>query len=185
MRLAQHNISANKGNTVVTENADDYITVGKIGASYGVKGWVKIHSFTEPVTNIIEYSPWYLKEGQDWKLTQIVDGRAHGKGLIAKFTGYDSPEQAAALTGKVIAIKRLQLPSLEKNEFYWSDLEGLTVINQDEKTLGTVAYILETGANDVLVVKSDKEHAIPYLPGSVVLSVDLVKREIRVQWDLI
>jgi 16S rRNA processing protein RimM len=169
----------------VTKSADDFITVGKIGAPYGIKGWVKIHSFTEWVGNIFEYSPWYLEESTGWKTIKVADGREHGKGLIAKFGGFDTPEQARALTGKTIGIKRSQLPPLKKDEYYWSDLEGLTVINQNGQVLGTIVYLLETGSNDVLVVKNEKEHAIPYLPGSVVLSVDLAKREMHVNWELI
>ncbi len=167
-------------------SADEFVAIGKIGAPYGVKGWVKIHSFTEWTANILEYTPWYLEDKKSgWQLAKVTDGHEHGKGLIAKIAGYDSPEQSRLLTGKIIGIKRSQLPPLQKDEYYWRDLEGLTVINQDGKQLGTVAYLLETGANDVLVIKSDKEYAIPYLPGSVVLSVDLAKREIHVNWELI
>jgi 16S rRNA processing protein RimM len=171
--------------TVVTKSPDEYIPVGKVGATYGIKGWVKIHSFTEWVGSIFDFTPWYLEDAHGWQLTKVSDGREHGKGLIAKFNGFDNPEQSRLLTGKVIAIKRSQLPRLEKNEFYWSDLEGLTVIDQSGKVLGTVLYILDTGANDVLIIKNDKEYAIPYLPGSVILSVDLEKREIHVDWELI
>lgn len=169
----------------MTQHTEDFVTVGKIGAPYGIKGWVKIHSFTEWVTNILEYTPWYLEDANGWKLTKVAEGREHGKGLVAKFAGFDTPEHSRQLTGKLIAIKRSQLPPLKKNEYYWGDLEGLTVINQDGKVLGTIAYLLETGSNDVIVVKNEKEHAIPYLQGSVVISVDLDKREMHVNWELI
>lgn len=174
-----------KVDTVATRNPEEHIAIGKVGAPYGVKGWVKIHSFTEWVTNILDYTPWYLEDKNGWQLIKVTDGHQHGKGLVAKIEGYNTPEQSRLLTGKLIGIKRSQLPPLKKDEYYWSDLEGLTVINQENKTLGTVAYVLETGANDVLVIKNDKEHAIPYLPGSVIVSVDLEKREIHVNWELI
>jgi len=109
----------------------------------------------------------------------------HGKGIIVKFNGIHTPEEARQLTGKLIEIERSHLPTLPKNEFYWSDLEGLTVINKNGDILGKVIYLIETGSNDVLVVKGKREFAIPYLLGSVVTSVDLEKQEIHVSWDIL
>ena len=163
-----------------------YIVIGKIGATYGIRGWLKIHSYTEFGANILEYKPWYLSRLQnEWYAVDVEDGKMHGKGVIAKFAGVNSPEEARLLIGKEIAIHRSQLPTLQKNEYYWSDLEGLTVINQAGQTLGKVIYLIETGSNDVLVIKGDKEYAIPYLPGTVILNVDLEKHEIHVDWELI
>lgn len=167
----------------MTESTD-FIPIGKVGAPYGVKGWIKVHSFTAIKLNIFEYLPWYVEEKNGWHITEVTDGREHGKTLVVKFEGYDSPETVRVLTGKTLGIQRSQLPELKKDEYYWSDLQGLTVINQDGTVLGTITHMLETGANDVMVVKKDKEYAIPYLP-DVVLSVDLEKREMRVNWDLI
>jgi 16S rRNA processing protein RimM len=171
----------------MTDANSKYIVVGKIGATYGVTGWLKIHAFTEFGTNILDYSPWYLSGPDENQMREIIieDGKPHGKGVIAKFTGIDNPESARLLTGTIIHIKRTQLPPLEKDEYYWSDLEGLTVINQNGDILGQISYLIETGANDVLVVKGTKEYAIPYLPGSVVLSIDLVKKEMLVNWELL
>ena len=160
-----------------------YIVVGKIGSVYGIMGWIKIQTFTEFGANILDYMPWYLGEGHE-EVT-IENGKAHGNGLIVKFPDIDTPEDARLLTGKTIYIKRTQLPELKKDEYYWSDLEGLTVINQRGEILGKVAFLIETGGNDVLVVKGEKEECIPYLPGSVVLSVDLEKKEIHVDWESI
>ncbi len=167
----------------------DYITVGKIGATYGIKGWLKIVSFTEQLADILNYTPWYLEENQQLTPVTISDGRTQGKGIIAKIDGYDTPEQARLLTGKRIAIQRSQLPVLEKQEYYWADLEGLTVIDQHGSTLGKVIYLIATGSNDVLVVKGnkagDKEIAIPYLPGDVIISIDLSKQVMHVKWDIL
>lgn len=163
-----------------------YITVGKIGSTYGVRGWLKIHSYTEFGASILTYSPWYLSEGSDaWRTIQVEEGRMHGAIVIAKFVGINTPEEARLFTGKLIAITRSQLPSLKKNEYYWSDLQGLTVINKNGEILGKVIYLIETGSNDVLVVKGDKEHAIPYLPGTIVRDIDLEKQEIHVDWEVI
>ena len=168
-------------------NADaEYIVVGKVGSTYGIRGWLKIFSFTEVITDILNYSPWYLENGNDWKLIEVKTGREHGKSLVAHLLGCDTPEQARTLTGKKIAIKRSQLPVLPKDEYYWSDLEGLTVIDQHGKELGKILYLLETGSNDVLVIKNQgKEYAIPYLPGKVITNIDLTHRVMHVDWELI
>lgn len=160
----------------------NYILVGKIGAPYGIRGWLKIHSYTEFGASILHYSPWYL-QNRNWQQVEVEEGKPHGKGIIVKLRGFDSPELAGTLSGQSIAITRDQLPPLKKNEYYWADLIGLTVINQDNKRLGHVGYLIETGSNDVLVIKGDKEIAIPYLPGESVLSVDLEKGEIHVKWE--
>lgn len=164
---------------------EEYITVGKIGSTYGVHGWLKVHSYTEFGPRILDYMPWSISnENNQWENIEVEDGRVHGNIVIAKIAGIDSPEKARLLTGKLIAIARSQLPKLEKDEFYWSDLKGLTVINKNGDVLGKVIYLIETGANDVLVVKGTKEHAIPYLP-NVILKVDLKKQEIHVDWEVI
>lgn len=167
----------------MTHRSDDYLIVGKIGAPFGVKGWVKIQSFTEQTIDILDYSPWYIEEGPEWKLTKVEAGQGHGKGVIAKLSGLSTPEEASLWAGKHIAIKQTQLPKLAKGEYYWSDLKGLTVIDQNGQTLGTVSHLIETGGNDVLVVKGEKEQAIPYLPGTVIKEVDLAKQIIYVNWD--
>lgn len=167
--------------------SDDFIIVGKIGAPYGVKGWLKIHSFTEVTTDLLEYNPLYIEEGKGWKVLAIETGRQQGKALVAQFVGLETPEAARKLTGLKIAIKREQLAVLPPNEYYWADLEGLTVINQAGETLGQVAYLMATGSNDVVVFRdaAGKEHALPYLPGRVIKEVDLKQRVMRVEWDLI
>ena len=162
----------------------DYVVVGKLGSTHGIQGWLKLYSFTEPVTNILAYNPWYLEDAANWKLIKPEASREHAKGMIVKLTGYNNPEQARLLTGKKIAILRSQLPNLKKGGFYWSDLEGLTVINIDGSVLGKVIYLLETGSNDVLVVKGDQEYAIPYL-ADVIVNVDLANQVIHVNWELI
>lgn len=161
---------------------DDYIIVGKIGSTYGIKGWLKIYSYTDPIANISEFNPWYLENGNQWEPIEINDSREHGKCIVAKLKGQNTPEQARLLTGKKIAVKRSQLPGLEKNEYYWSDLEGLTVIDQNNKTLGHIAYLIETGSNDVLVVKGEKEMAIPYI-SRVIRNIDLKTRTMHVEWE--
>jgi 16S rRNA processing protein RimM len=165
----------------MTESKTTYVVVGKVGAPFGIKGWLKVASFS---SQLLDYNPWYLAKDNNWQEVKVEDSREHGRGLIVKLAGLNNPEQARLLTGQSIAVKRSQLPVLAKNEYYWDDLQGLTVINQHGETLGTVSYLMETGANDVLVVKKEKEHAIPYLP-EVIKQIDLDKRIIYVDWDLI
>ena len=165
----------------------DFIVTGKIGSPYGIKGWLKIQSFTENSLDILRYTPWYIAEGEGWKAVKIEEGRQQGKGVVVKLPGYNTPETARLLTGRNIAIKREQLAALPENEYYWADLEGLTVIDQHGKTLGKIVYLMATGSNDVFVIKDEagKEHALPYLLGSVVKKVDLKEQQIFVDWDLI
>lgn len=164
---------------------NQFIIVGKIGAPYGIKGWVKITSFTEVISSICEYNPWYLMDGGAWQPITVTSSREHGKGIVAKLAGYDTPEAVRILTGKEIAVMHSQLPQLKEHEYYWYQLEGLTVINYTGETLGKVSYLMETGANDVLVVKGDKEIAIPYLLGKVITEIDLPNQLMRVHWDMI
>jgi 16S rRNA processing protein RimM len=165
---------------------EEFITVGKIGSTYGVHGWLRVNSYTEFGPSILDYRPWLcnLNNIGEWEPIDLEEGRPHGKIVLVKFAGMDSPEKARLLTGKMIAIPRSQLPELKQNEFYWSDLKDLTVINKTGQVLGKVIYLMETGANDVLVVKGEKEVAIPYLP-NVILQVDLQKKEIHVDWEVI
>lgn len=171
----------------MTKNQDTtYITVGRIGSTYGVRGWVRVQISPEFAASLFELTSWYIS-GKDrtWDPVKIENIKYHSKEIIAKFVGIDTPEDARLLAGKLIAITRAKLPPLKENEYYWSDLIGLNVVNKDGTPYGTVSYIMATGANDVLIVKNEKEHAIPYLYGTVVLNVDLEKRIILVDWELI
>lgn len=168
------------------DTSTNFVTIGKIGSTYGIKGWLKIQSYTEFNASILSFKPWYLsKDGQDWHPIEIEDGNLQGDRVFAKLVGYNNPEDARQLTGYLIAIKREQLPALQENEYYWSDLIGLDVIDMQGKVLGKVIYLMETGSNDVLVIKGDKEYAIPYIAGSVIKKIDIQQRIIQVDWELI
>ena len=166
-----------------------WVVLGQISGLYGVRGWVRIHSYTEPRGNILRYTPWQIRAGNapdtPWRTVTVSDGHLQGKGIVAHVAGWDTPEAARALLGMEIAIPREQLPAPRKGEYYWSDLIGLRVVAADNATLGTVASLLETGANDVLVVQdaAGKEHLIPFVDG-VIVSVDLDARVLRVDWDI-
>lgn len=158
------------------------ITIGRIGAPFGVRGQVKVQSFTEPFDNALNYLPWYIQEGKDYHPLPLEDCRPHGNLLIAKIEGCDDRDQAKAYTHKTIAIENDALPTLSSDEFYWHQLEGLTVVTTTGETLGKVDHLIATGSNDVLVVKGEREHMIPYTD-TFVLHVSLKEGTITVDWD--
>lgn len=162
---------------------DGMILLGRVSGLFGIKGWVKIHSDTSPREGILRYKTWYLHREGGWQRHKVAVGQAQGKGVVAKLAGFDDRDQAAALVGSDIAIKREQLPKLEPGEYYWSDLEGLRVENLEGVDLGVVSHLFETGANDVLVVKGERERLIPYTTGLAVQEVDLEAGRILVDWD--
>lgn len=159
------------------------VTLGQINGLYGVRGWVKVFSHTEPRENILTYSPWQLRLAGEWRELPVEAGRGHGKGVIAKLAGIDDRDVAAALHGAEIAVWRAQLPASGNDEYYWTDLEGLAVRTLQDVDLGTVSHLIETGANDVLVVRGERERLIPFLPGRTVTRVDLEAGLLVVDWD--
>lgn len=167
----------------------DWVPVGKLLGPYGIKGWIKIYSYTQPLENIQQYSPLWVDRDGNQQPIELTTVQKHGKGLIGKVAGCDSREEVPKYTGLTLSVQRSQLPSLESGDFYWSDLEGLAVENLAGERLGTVSYLLETGANDVLVVGpcegslDDTERLIPYLWQDVVHKVDLPSQKILVDWD--
>jgi 16S rRNA processing protein RimM len=170
----------------------DLVNIGRITAVYGVKGWVKIHSYTEIAEDVFAYNPWWLKTAHGVKQVEVDEARPHGKGFVAHIKGIDDRDQAASLTSVDIAVERDLLPDLDEGEYYWSQLEGLSVIttfNGEAQRLGRVIKLMETGANDVLVVAPDdqsidqRERLIPYVPEQFILAIDLAAGEMRVDWD--
>jgi len=169
--------------------SEDLTVLGRITTVYGIKGWVKVYSHTDPMENILTYSPWLLKIDGKLKSVEIEAGKKHGKGLVAKLSGVDDREIARKYCGLDIAVEQSRLPELEEGEFYWSQLENLSVYTVSGELLGRVHHLMETGANDVLVVRGNaesidrNERLIPYLPDQVVKEIDLEAGTIRVDWD--
>lgn len=165
--------------------ADRRVLVGRIVGLYGVQGWLKIESWTEPRMRIFDYQPWLLRAASGAE-SQIkgVKGRSQGKGMVAYLPELDDREQAAALIGHDIYVARAQLPAPAKDEYYWVDLEGLEVVTTEGVTLGRVAHLFATGANDVVVVRDgERERLIPFVQGMYVRSVDLSGGYMVVDWD--
>ena len=162
--------------------------MGHISGLFGVKGWVKIFSYTSPREQIVAYKHWYLKRKQkagEFELIRVEDGRTHKEGVIAKLNEIDDRDSAAALLETEIWVDENELPDLEEGEYYWYQLTGLQVTNLEQENLGTVTGLMETGANDVLLVRApdNEEILIPYIREQVIKSVDLDARLIVVDWD--
>lgn len=159
------------------------VTVGRIAGLFGIRGWVKVISYTEPRDNLIGYDPWLIDLDGTMREFHVTDGKLHGKALIVQLAGIDERDAASRLVGLDITVRREQLPALSQGEYYWADLVGLTVVNQDGVTLGTVDRLIETGANDVLVIAGREEQLVPFVQGDVVTEVDLAGGCIRVAWE--
>lgn len=163
--------------------SEQHIIVGKISGIFGIKGWVKVFSFTDPRENILTYSPWLLKKDDQTKTLNVIDGQLQGKTIVAQLAGIDDRDQAANLMGGDIFITRNQLPKTAKGEYYWSELIDLNVETIQGVQLGVVDSLLETGANDVIVVQGERERVIPFLQGRTIINVDLDTGRIIVDWD--
>ena len=159
------------------------INVGKVSGVFGIKGWLKIFSYTDDKENILDYSPWLLKKAGTDKLLKVIDGAVQGKAVIALLEGITDRDQATSLLGYDIFIDYQQLPKIAEDEYYWSQLIGLNVINTSGVSLGVVDSLLATGANDVLIVKGERERAIPFIQGQSVVTVDLQAGSMIVDWD--
>ncbi len=160
------------------------IVVGRIIGVFGVRGQLKVFSYTRPPENILNYTPWWLGSGNRWEIRKPARGRQRcGKGLVISLEDCETREQALDLIGWQVTILREQLPETAENEFYWSDLIGLTVCTCAGIRLGVVDHLFETGSNDVLVVEGDRQRLIPYVQKQVVRHVNLDDGMITVDWD--
>ncbi|MCB1739110.1 MAG: 16S rRNA processing protein RimM [Gammaproteobacteria bacterium] len=183
------------------------IVVGEIAGSFGVQGWVRIRSHTDPDDGLFGYSPWYLgtdpgpgdsapalgprrrrasgprpSSGGE-RTCRVLEWRRHQPGFIARLPGVNDREAAAELAGTPICVRRQQLPPAEPGEYYWADLIGLQVVTESGQPLGKVHELLQTGANDVLVVRGERERLVPFLVPDVIKQVDLAGGVLRVDWD--
>ena len=169
------------------------VVLGSITGVYGVKGWVKVYSHTDPMTNILKYKHWILRQNGRQQTIEVDQGRRQGKGLVAHIVGCDDRDIARQYSGAEILIAESELPSLADDEIYWHQLEGLEVRcsfeGADEVLLGKASHLMETGANDVLVIKACKgsldrrERLVPWLLDQVVLEVNPAEGFIRIDWD--
>lgn len=164
--------------------------VGKLGSTYGIRGWLRIYSSTEQAESIFDYKPWFLKIKGEWQPTELENWRHHNHEIIVKLKGVDDREVAQTLANVEIGVDLSVFPELEEGDYYWHDLIGCSVVNLEGYTMGTVTEMMETGSNDVLVVKANtkdafgkQERLIPFLYEQVVKRVDLTTKTIEVDWD--
>ncbi|HNP64007.1 MAG TPA: ribosome maturation factor RimM [Woeseiaceae bacterium] len=159
------------------------LVLGRVVGAFGVRGWVKVYSYTDPREALLNYKGLMLGRNGGWQSAEVVAGQRHGKSVIAQFEGVNDRDQAEAMVGADIGVSRDALPEPEDGRFYWSDLIGLKVVHRDGTELGIVESLLETGAHDVMVVVGDHERLIPFVNDKIVLGVDLSLRQIKVDWE--
>lgn len=168
------------------------LVVGQLAGVFGVKGWLKVKSFTQPAENILEYTPWRLRAPGGLKVVEVDDYQLRPQGLVVHLKGIDDRDIAGQIARFEIEVDKSELPELQSGDYYWHQLIGLSVVSEfggSDQVLGQVTELVETGANDVLVVGpvpgsiDGRERLIPYVPEIYVKSVDLAAREIRVLWD--
>ena len=166
-------------------NNDKNVFVGKVSSPHGIKGWLKVISYTDPIENILSYKEWFIiNEGGSKKTFSIEDSRIQGKKIIVKLDGIEDRDSAEDLKNKEILVSRIDLPKLEENTFYWNDLLDLSVLDQKGKQIGKVDSLFETGSNDVLVIVNENKERllVPFILEEVIKKVDLVKEFISIDW---
>lgn len=168
------------------KQTDEMILVGRVSGLFGVRGWVRLHSDTEPRENILSYSPLYLEREGQWQAVEVMGGRKQGKAVVAQLGECTDRDAAALLVGARIAIRQEQLRDTEDGEYYWRDLLGLKVITLEKVELGLITRMMETGANDVIVVRAEEdgqERLLPFIQGDVIKEIDLEQGRMTVDWD--
>jgi 16S rRNA processing protein RimM len=165
-------------------NQENWIVIARFGRPHGIKGFVTVHSFTEPRDNVLKYANWHAFINNKWQPIKLLRAEVQNKAIVAQIEGYPDRELVARLTNIEIAVQQEQLEELKPGEYYWYQLIGMTVTNREGELFGKVIEIIPTGANDVLVVEGNKRHLIPYLPDRFILDVDINQQLITVDWDM-
>lgn len=156
--------------------------MGQVLAPFGVLGWIKVRPYTETQDGLGDYPEWWLGKKGAYRPYAVESAKAHGKELVAKLAGVADRDLALSLRGLEVVVPRKALPATRPDEYYWTDLIGLAVLNTDNRELGKVESLIATGANDVLVVAGERQRLIPFI-GSVVQSVDLAAGKLTVLWE--
>jgi len=167
------------------------VVMGRIVAPYGVYGWLKVLPDTETLDSLFDYDELWLARPKlgvlastelQWKSYSVETMKLHVDTLVMKLEGIDDRDAALACKGMQVAVPRELLPEPDDDEYYWSDLIGVRVQNQQQQDFGEIVDVFATGANDVIVVKGERERLIPFID-QVVLSVDIAAKEMLVEWD--
>jgi 16S rRNA processing protein RimM len=173
----------------MTQSSQETV-IGQITSVFGIKGWLKVFSYTDPKDGILNYRDWILDLDGRRIPVKLEEGRRQGQAIVVRLKDIDDRDIAHKYCGASVKVATHELPELPKGEFYWFQLEGLGVYTAEGECLGTVHHLLETGSNDVLVVHAStdsidqRERLIPYLPDQVVKEVDLAGGRMVVSWDV-
>ncbi len=166
------------------------IVMGKLGSAYGLRGWLRVFSSTEKAAGIFDYQPWFIQRAAQWQHVALEEWKHHGQDLLIKVKAVDDREAASRLTSLEIFVDVTQLPPLETGDYYWKDLIGCQVTTTCGYQLGKVVAMMETGANDVMVVQANlndafgiRQRLLPFLDGQVIKKVSLVAQHIEAEWD--
>lgn len=162
--------------------SDRVVVLGRIVGTFGVKGWVKVKSYTEPVENILDYAVWQLGREGHWTPVEVDEGRVTDKGVLAKLAGLDSPEEARLKVGFELGVWRSEMPPPAPGEYYWADLEGVEAFAASGECLGRVDHFRSTPGGTVMIVQGEQEHWIPFVKERIV-RVELDARRIVVDWS--
>lgn len=156
--------------------------MGRVAAPYGIKGWIKIQTFSEAQDALADYPEWQLGRAGGWRTFRVLAVKIHARTLVAELEGVSDRDAALALKGSEIAVPRAALPPAPEGEYYWSDLIGLDVVNTHGESFGKIESLLESAAHDVLVVRGERERLIPFV-GQIVKTVDLQAGIVQVDWE--
>jgi 16S rRNA processing protein RimM len=168
----------------MSSDVDDLVVMGRVVAPYGVLGWLKVLPDTELMDGLFDYATWYIGKDNSWRALKVEQAKVHNDVLVVKLEGINDRDAAFACRNQQVAIPRAWLPELDENAFYWSDLIGLTVVNQQQVDFGQITDVFATGANDVIVAKSEsgQERLIPYI-AQTIIDVNLETKTMLVDWD--
>lgn len=162
---------------------DDWVIIGRFGRPHGVRGLIKVHSFTDPADTIVQYLPWHVLVHDHEKLIAVSDVTVREKHILVSIENISDRTKVAEFTNLDIVMPNTRLPALANDEYYWHELIGMQVTNREAEDFGQVGEIIATGSNDVLVVEGDRRRLIPYLPGQFIDKIDRSHRQIIVDWD--
>jgi len=166
----------------VSGDSSGLIEVGIVGAPFGVRGWVKLRSYTEPPDRLLEHRSLQLRVGGAWRAYRIeASGRSGGQ-LTVKLDGVRDRDEAQALRGAAVGVPRSELPPRDAKDFYRADLIGCEVVNLAGVRLGVVAHFVEQPAHALMVVRGEQEYWVPAVPRHL-RRVDLQARRVVVDWD--
>lgn len=158
------------------------IQLGFVGAPYGVRGWIKLRSHTDPPERLLEHRSLQIGREGAWRTFRIEASGRSGGSLTAKLVGIEDRDQAAALRGAEVCVPRAELPQRNDKDFYRADLIGCEVVNLAGARLGVVEYFVETPAHPIMVVRGEQEFWVPAVPQHL-RRVELQARRVLVDWD--